>query len=209
MKKYKVNDNIKKLNISTYTGDITLKTGSGTINIPEDYKAFIHDGCIYIREEVEEKEEGVKHTPTMPNTWYSTKTVIVKNGKKVVKNQTSGTETVEVELNPDDEYELILKTDLGVVRVNSLNLKRLIINASVGDVVLKDIFSKNSFISTTIGNIEVEANDSILNCKTNLSTMLGTIKKESDEEVATKAEESYLKATSSTGDIKVLFKGRK
>ena len=205
MKKYRVND-INKFNINTETGNIILSSGEGIITIPDEYNAFINNGCVYIKEEkVEEKMEEKPFYPSSDNMWHSS-SITIGNGKKIINNSD---ENIDIKLRIDEDYNLILRTSVGTIKINKLNIKKLIANSTAGSIILKDVYSENAIISTLIGDISLELNDSISNCDSSIYSMLGNTSKESIEKDDISSIKSSLMANSYTGNIKVLFKGRK
>ena len=204
MKEYIVND-INRLNINTGNDNIIISSGDGIITIPDNYNAIMNNDCVYIKQiEIEEKKEDTTVYTGINSIWNNSSVVI---GNKKINNCNS--ETIDIRLNPEEDYYLVLRTSIGTIKINNISIKKLIANTIAGDIILKDVYSENTIITSLIGDMSLEINDSMLNCDSCVYSMLGNTSKKSIEEDPVSSIQSSLMANSYTGNIKVLFKGRK
>lgn len=179
MKKYKDNDEIKNYIINTNYENIEIKSGNGVISVPDDYNAVINDDSICINNNKKAKSSE------------SLSSVLIDDDKKSKNGK------IKVEIDANDEYTLVLRTKVGTIKIDNLNLEKLFAFSLAGDIKVKNTKSKEAIIKTGIGNILIEQYDSINDYQSIMLT--------NNTFNAVEANSS-LKASSSAGKIKVLFK---
>lgn len=146
--------------------------------------------------------------------------VIIVDGEVIVNRNVGNVETYissessNIELIVPKKSQIQnfkIETMSGDVTIEDLILQELIVKTMSGDITLNDIDLLFAKLKTMSGDVAVKILESIMNYRTYLNSMSGTVLQESIEKASSimLSEKHKLEATTMSGDIKVLFKGKK
>lgn len=189
------NDNFLKHNRRNC--NTIIQSGNGTIKIQNNSNSIIINGInIFSSNSLNNSQNnGVKLVLTRKNDYR----IMIKNKSGEVKIK----DLIATTLN--------VKTMSGDIEVDNLKTNKLIIETMSGDIELDNIDAVTAKLKTISGDVRTYLLESILNYKIHLSTVSGYAEQESLETETAKilADKRELDVTTVSGDIKVLFKGRK
>ena len=106
---------------------------------------------------------------------------------------------------------LSIETQAGDIRIEDLILSKLIIQTMSGAITLNDVDILFSKLKTMSGDIDAKILESIMNYRTYLKTMSGRTSQESIERFSPEMlrEKRELNASTMSGDVQVIFKGKR
>lgn len=164
---------------------------------------------------------------------YSNRNSVIINGVNIYSSNSlnnSQSNRVKLVLTRKSDYRIMIKNKSGKVEIkdlkaNMLNVKTmsgdldvdnlktdsLIMETMSGDIELDNIDAIAAKLKTVSGDVRTYLLESILNYKIHLSTVSGYTEQQSLETETAKilSDKRELDVTTVSGDIKVLFKGRK
>lgn len=208
------NDNFSKH--SRRNCNTIIQSGNGFIRIQNNSNSIIINGInIFSSNSLNNSQNnGVKLVLTRKNDYR----IMIKNksGEVEIKDLKATTLNVktmsgDIALKNIDVASSKLETKSGDLKVDNLKTNRLIIETMSGDIELDNIDAIAAKLKTVSGDVRTYLLESILNYKIHLSTVSGYTEQQSLETETAKilSDKRELDVTTVSGDIKVLFKGRK
>lgn len=230
-KSFLIDSSVDSINIDFNNIDVEIET----IDNSEDNINLVDSELIYGgKVEVIHKGKQLRIKETYGGNNFikiqgNSNCVIVNNNVRVFPSTNDKITILKMTLVKDNKYKIMIKNKNGDITVNNLKTTELSINTINGDVVIDGISADKLDIETVNGDVTlynvdvnstklnsvggdcyIEVLESIMNYLTQVSTINGDceqIKSESTEPEI--ANERKLSVDSVTGDIKILYKGRK
>ena len=227
-KEYRLNEGTNELFFDLKTTDVEVYPDS-TISSPVieytgDFEFNNKNGQAVIKEKNDNNivcgnnNVIINNSGTFINGVVSSGSVVIINGKVISGNNcsiniSSNNEKRKVNLyypKNKNDIKLDFNNMTGDIEINDLYLLRLVIESKSGDITLNDIDSIYTYIKTMSGDVKASIVESMLNYNLNLKTMSGDTTQETIEKVSPIILESKnnFYASTMSGDIKVLFKGK-
>ena len=227
-KEYRFNENTNDFRIDANVYDISVHSDNvespillytGDVDVENEWHVM-HDGMyakISERQKMNiQSKNFIGNIKGFNNVVINGNSVFVTSGRVVINGIVVSDDNVgNMELIiPEKKMETVsleAKNISGDVRVKNLMLQRMIIESVSGDITLDDITSLYLKLKTISGDIDASIAESILNYYAKLSSISG---KTTQCSVETKQpqivyDKSTFEAETISGDIKVLFKGKK
>lgn len=227
-KNYELDDSKKKIKFKINTGTITIYRDNVVhplLICPDQY-------------EIKEKENGIKVSQNAANTisvngvTFTSDGVTINNrgvsfvvgnnltivNGKIISGNIKSTDKVEV---IDEDIEFVVPKDVddlsfdvsidsGSLIVRDILLKSMEAKLMSGDIRMNDVDMLYSKLQVTSGSIDLDICESIINYNTKLNSMSGKVEQDHIDTAnnINFVERRELKASTISGNIKVLFRGK-
>lgn len=219
----KLDKNIDSIDIDVTAADISIYSDNiktpvirtmGQIEVKERYgKVIIEEKDLNINN-VSICQNGNGTIISNMNSWVIiiNGTMFFGNKNNVISSNFGESSNVELIVPKRPQIETFkINTKSGNLSIEDLIFSSLIAKTMSGDITLNDIDMLFGNLTTMSGDIDVKILESIINYRTYLKSMSGKINQYSQETISPKLlrEKHELEASSMSGDIKVLFKGKR
>lgn len=203
----KLTENINEINIDVIGSDISIyedkKTQLPIVRTIGDIS--VHGNKVIIKE---------NSNNTNSINFSNGNTTIILGSNITFNGNTFNSESSSIEIIiPQNSkiQDIEIKTKSGDIKGKNLFFQKLVAKTMSGDITLKDIDILFTSLKTMSGDIKVEILESIINYETYLKSMSGdTIQNSIEKNTPTLLKEKYeLEASSMSGDIEILFKGKR